>query len=155
MVITIKDEGLRFGARVGAVIYNKEKTKVLLEKQSEDRYVFPGGRIEIHEDSNTAIVRELKEELNLNISPKLKYIMEMFVSSPRTKYHEIGLYYLLSICEEEIPNNFHSLDADSVFMWVPIKMLDKYNVLGKPIKDKIINNQIKGDNLEHIIYREY
>jgi len=77
MVITIKEEGMRFGARAGAIIYNEDKTKVLLENQDNERYMFPGGRIDVHEDSETAIVRELKEELNLETDLKLKYIVEI------------------------------------------------------------------------------
>lgn len=155
MVITIKEEGSRFGARVGAIIYNEEKTKVLLENQDNGRYMFPGGRIDVHEDSNTAIVRELKEELNLKTKPKLKYIVEMFLDSPKTKYHEIGLYYLLTISENKVANNFHSLDGDGIFEWVSISELEDYKVLAKPIKEKIVNNQIVDDKLEHLIYREY
>lgn len=155
MVITIKEEGSRFGARVGAIIYNEEKTKVLLENQDNGRYMFPGGRIDVHEDSNTAIVRELKEELNLETKPKLKYIVEMFLDSPKTKYHEIGLYYLLTISENKVANNFHSLDGDGIFEWVSISELKDYKVLAKPIKEKIVNNQIVDDKLEHLIYREY
>ena len=68
MVITIKEEGKRFGARVGAIIYNEEQTKILLEKQREDRYMFPGGRIDLYEDSQIAIQRELQEELNITPS---------------------------------------------------------------------------------------
>ena len=85
MVITIKEEKTRFGARVGAIIYNETKTKILLEHQSNQLYMFPGGRIDIYEDSQNAINRELKEELNIKTSLKLKYIVEMFLKSPKTK----------------------------------------------------------------------
>ncbi len=155
MVITIKEEGSRFGARVGAIIYNEEKTKVLLENQDNGRYMFPGGRIDVHEDSNTAIGRELKEELDLETEPKLKYIVEMFLDSPKTKYHEIGLYYLLTISEDKVANNFHSLDGDGIFEWVSISEIENYKILAKPIKNKVVNNQIVDDKLEHLIYREY
>lgn len=40
MVITIKEDGTRFGARVGAIIYNKDKTKILLEYQSNNYICF-------------------------------------------------------------------------------------------------------------------
>ena len=50
----------------------------MLEKSSElDFYTFDGGRVKINEDTNTAIRREINEELGLkNISPKLMYIAE-------------------------------------------------------------------------------
>ena len=155
MVITIKEDGMRFGCRTGAIIYNEDKTKILLEKQGEDRYMFPGGRIDVHEDSDYAISRELKEELNLETNLKLKYIAEMFLKSPKTKYHEIGFYYLAQIKEEFILDNFKSLDGDSIFNWIPISSLNDYKVLAKPIKEKIINNEISSNTLEHIVYREY
>lgn len=155
MVITIKEEGMRFGARAGAIIYNEDKTKVLLENQDNERYMFPGGRIDVHEDSEAAIVRELKEELNLETDLKLKYIVEMFLDSSKTKYHEIGFYYLSTIKESEVKNNFKSLDGNGIFEWISISDLENHKILAKPIKDKIVKNEIKNDNLEHLIYSEY
>lgn len=155
MMITIKEEGTRFGGRVGVIIFNEDKTKILLENQDNGRYMFPGGRIDIHEDSETAIARELKEELDLAADLKLKYIIEMFLQSPKTKYHEIGFYYLATIKEDAISNDFKSLDGDGIFEWIFISELDNYKIMAKPIKDKIVNNEIINEELEHIIYREY
>ncbi len=155
MVITIQEEGTRFNARVGAIIYNEDKTKILIENQHDKRYMFPGGRIDVHEDIKTSIERELIEELNLKADLNLKYIVEMFIKSPKTKYHEISFYFVTKINENLIENNFKSLDGDSYFIWVPIKDLDKYKMLAKPIQDKIVNNEITDNNLEHIVYREY
>ena len=79
----------------------------------------------------------------------------MFIKSPKTKYHEIGFYFVTQIKENLIVNNFKSLDGDSYFMWIPIDDLNQYNMLAKPIKDKVINNEINTNVLEHLIYREY
>ena len=155
MVITMQEEGTRFNARVGAIIYNEDKTKILIENQYDKRYMFPGGRIDVHKDSKTSIERELIEELNLKADLNLRYIVEMFIKSPKTKYHEIGFYFVTKINEDLVENNFKSLDGDSYFIWVSIKYLDKYNMLAKPIKDKVINNEISDNGLEHIVYREY
>lgn len=155
MVITMQEEGSRFGSRVGAIIYNYDKTKILLEKQSDKMYMFPGGRIDVHEDSQTAIERELKEELSLSTDLKLKYVVEMFLKSSKTKYHEIGFYFITRIDENNVSDSFKSLDGDSEFVWVPINELDKYSVLAKPIKEKVIKKEIENDVLEHLVYREY
>ena len=155
MNITIKDDNMRFGVRVGAIIYNEEKNKILLENPKENKYMFPGGGIETLEDSKTAIQRELQEELGQTVDLTLKYTVELFLNIPNKKYHEIGFYYLTKIQETSIPNNFHSLDGDSTFKWVEISKLNNYEILGKPIKDKIFNSEINNSNLEHIIYKEY
>ena len=155
MVITMQEEGTRFNARVGTIIYNEDKTKILIENQHDKRYMFPCGRIDVHEDSKTSIERELLEELNLKANLNLKYIVEMFIKFPRTKYHEIGFYFVTKINEKLIENNFKSLDGNSYFIWVSIKDLDKYNMLAKPIQNKVINNEITDNGLEHIVYKEY
>ena len=153
MMISIEEDGARFSGRAGAIIYNEDKTKILLENQGRF-YRFPGGRIDVHEDSQKAIKRELKEELNISAELKLKYIVELFLNSLKIKYHEIGFYFVTSIKEDLIENNFKSLDGDSNYIWVPIKDLEKYNIL-KPVKDKLKNNEITNNNLEHLVYREY
>ena len=154
MIITMKEEGTRFGVRAGAIIYNEDRTKVLLENQGRF-YRFPGGRIDVHEDSQKAIERELKEELNLRADLKLKYIVEMFLNSMRIKYHEIGFYFITQINEDSILNKSKSLDGDSDFERILISDLDNYNIIAKPIKEKVISNEIFIDDLEHFIYREY
>lgn len=155
MIITIKDPGTRFGARVGAIIYNESHSKVLIEKQRENLYRFPGGRIDIHEDSEHAIQRELLEELHIKLDCKLKYILEMFVASPNTKYHEIGFYYLCQMDENMSKNHMQSHDGDTVFEWVPINRVQTYPMLETPIQSKVAEKDIKDDTLEHIAYREY
>ncbi len=155
MNITIKEDGIRFGVRAGAILYNEDKSKILLERQTKDRYMFPGGRIEVCEDSESAIVRELEEELGINVDLKLKYIAELFLKIPNGKYHEIGFYYLAVIKENMITNGFHTLDGDGTFEWIDVSKLNNYEILEKPIKDKIVNGKTMNYDFEHLVYREY
>lgn len=118
MVITIKNDGNRFGVRVAGIIFNHDKTKVFLQKQEKHNlYMFPGGRLEIHEDSETAIKRELKEELAIKEEVRLKYITESFIQFPDKRYHEIGYYFIVSIDEEKYGyksgKKYHSLDEEN------------------------------------------
>ena len=79
----------------------------------------------------------------------------MFLNSMRIKYHEIGFYFITQINEDSILNKSKSLDGDSDFEWILISDLDNYNIIAKPIKEKVISNEIFIDYLEHFIYREY
>ena len=57
-------DNFRFNARTSALIYNKDKSKILLfNVEGRDFYMLPGGRIEELEESSDTIKREIKEEI--------------------------------------------------------------------------------------------
>jgi len=166
MVITIKDEESRFGVRVAAIIYNKDMNKVFMQRQGEhDYYMFPGGRVEIHEDAKTSIIRELEEELGIkNEDVYLKYISENFISFPNKKYHEIGFYFITLIDEDKYNyydnNEYDSLDeahdGKSKFRWIGIEELEDVSIMPSCMKDKLFKKElIDSKEIEHIVYREY
>ena len=166
MIITIKDENNRFGVRVAAIIFNHDMSKIFMQKQNNhDYYMFPGGRLEIHEDSKTAILRELREELGINEDAKLKYITENFIQFPNNKkYHEIGFYFVVRIEEEKynykLDKTYNSLDEENdgktEFIWLDKNELKNYKIMPNFIVEKIINNNFDNvDTVEHLVYKEY
>ena len=62
----VKDD-YRFNARSSAIILNEKKDKILLFKVEDGRdyFLLPGGRIELYEDSLTAIKRETLEKIRI------------------------------------------------------------------------------------------
>lgn len=62
MNIDFKNNDNRFVARVSAIIFNEDKSKILLFGVDDGRsfYLLPGGRIEFFEDSLSAIKRKTK-----------------------------------------------------------------------------------------------
>lgn len=149
MPITIIDGNNRFNCRAGAIIYNEERTKILLENQDNKRLVFPGGRIDMNEDSLSALKRELKEELNIEVELSLRFVLELF----NKNYHEIGFYYMTQISEDKIEDNTKSNDYSGIFHWFPIEELEKYEIVATPIKNRIITKNIPIAP-KHIIYKE-
>ena len=75
----ILDNDKRFIARCAAVIYNKDKTKVLMFN-FKDYYMLPGGRIEFNETSLDAIKREIKEETGYDLKFTFQGVQENFLS---------------------------------------------------------------------------
>lgn len=54
----------QFIYRVSALIFNEDKTKILLFKvDGRDFYMLPGGKVREKEESKDAIKREIEEEL--------------------------------------------------------------------------------------------
>lgn len=132
MNIDFVNEKYRFNARSSAIIYNTDKTKVLLFNVGDDRdfYMLPGGRIMHFENSKDAIKRKIKEELGwlLEYNFCYKAIYDGKISNEPIKCHD---------------NEYQS------FKWVSLKELDNYKILPKSNKDLILENT----NLFHIIER--
>lgn len=64
MDIKILGNDLKFKYRVSAIFIRDNK--LLVNKYDENSYCLPGGYVEIGETSMEAMLRELKEELNLD-----------------------------------------------------------------------------------------
>jgi 8-oxo-dGTP pyrophosphatase MutT (NUDIX family) len=135
----------RFNARTSAIIYNKDKTKVLLFKvDGRDYYLLPGGRIKFNEDSLTAIKREIKEETNYDLEYKLCSIEENFLKIKKENIMQYNFCYK-SIYNGEIKQeHFKCIDNDGqTFYWININNLD--NITFFP---KISINYIKNNNID-------
>lgn len=61
-----------------AIIVDEEKEKILIAQRSETmslplKWEFPGGKVKLNESLEESLIREIKEELNLNI--KVNYAL--------------------------------------------------------------------------------
>ena len=129
----------RFNVRVAAYITYKDK--LLLEKNdSLDFYTFSGGRVKIDENTNTAIRREMQEELGLkNISPKLIRIEENIFPWLGKKVFQLLFVYHIELNEkdfESLPEGTRIKDSESEkIYWINKKDLKKYKCLPALIYD--------------------
>ena len=141
-------DNYRFNIRVSAIIYNKDKTKILIfNMEGNDYYMLPGGRIEMFEDSLSAIKREIKEETNFDLNYNLIQIQENFVTKGNQKIMQYCFCYE-AIFNGNIVEKFKCLDNDSqTFYWINLSDIDNYNIVPKSTYN-IIN---KSDILFHII----
>ena len=87
MNLDFTKDNYRFNARASAIILNEKQDKILLFKVEDGRdyFLLPSGRIELYEDSLTAIKREVKEELGYEIDFTLCSIQENFVIRKNVK----------------------------------------------------------------------
>lgn len=144
-----------FNARVSAIIYNKDKTKVLLFKiDDRDFYLLPGGKIKFNEDSLSAIKREIKEETGFDLEYKLYRIEENFLERDNENIMQYCFCYK-AIYEQEInETEFKCLDCEGQnFYWIDINNLDNIKVFPKINFEYINSNDINHVVNKDVVYR--
>ena len=110
---------------VAAIIHNPSKTKVFATKRGygefEGLWEFPGGKIELNETPQQALIREIKEELAVDIS------VSEFVA---TIIHDYPTFRLVMDCFWcEIVNGDITLIEASSAKWLSKNELDTVNWL--------------------------
>lgn len=114
-MISYQDGNNKFNFRVSAIILDKSKKFVLIH-QIKDRnfWLLPGGRTEMLESTDSAIARELEEELGIKkCKRKLKIIIENFFQLNQQTYHELCFSYLV-----ELPKNSPLFKKEGIFVGI-------------------------------------
>ena len=95
----------RFCYRVAAVIVDRGRVLIQLVEEGPDTsetpfYCLPGGRVEHGETALECIAREMREELEEEVQvERLLWLVENFFAHAGMTWHEIGLYFLVSLAE--------------------------------------------------------
>ena len=155
-MITFLRDNQRFNFRVaGIAIANN---RVLLHRlDRDDFWTFPGGRVELGETSQDALLRELKEELNADIEiVRMLWLVENFFEYNSQQYHEIAFYYLMQFPKRSPylnqDSSFPGIESDVSleFKWFPIdsNVLKKLPLLPSFLQDSLNNLPT---SVEHII----
>lgn len=154
--LTIKTELGYFNHRVAAVII-KDNNLLAQRNPIDNSYYLVGGRVAFGESTEEAIVREIKEELKIDIKNyKPLWINECFFTDNSKYYHEIGVYYQVDISDTEFKHyekSFEIIEGKRInnYEWLDIDNLE--NVILYP---EFIKNELKNQNreLKLIISRE-
>ena len=146
MDVVLKTENGRFNFRVCGIIMNGGKLLAMHDENSP-YYYLPGGRVKLHERVEDAILRELKEELDISaeIIRPLWVNQAFFVEEvSKDKFHEICFYFLIDTSKCALlkrGEKFTRKDGKHTltFEWLNIEELkDKY-LYPEFIKKEIFN----------------
>nr|WP_260986873.1 NUDIX domain-containing protein [Paenibacillus terrae] len=89
-MITFTEGQNKFNFRVAGIAVHRDRI-LLHTTLQDDFWNLPGGRVEFQESTDQALIREIREELGIDIQiDKLLYVNEDFFEYDRMKYHEIG-----------------------------------------------------------------
>ena len=100
-MISYEQKEKKFNFRVGGILESPDRKKILIHRLSNfDFWLLPGGRVEMLEDTENAILREIQEELGVSSEiDRLISITESFFDMKDKTYHELGFNYLLRLPE--------------------------------------------------------
>lgn len=158
--IIFKTDEYVFSYRVaGLLIHNG---KVLLQRPEDDNaYAIPGGHVAFGETNEETLVREFKEEVNVDIKVDvLKWVGELFFPWGNRPCHQICLFYSISLTDNSsipLDGTFwgtEQLEGRSFkleFSWIDIKNIETIELY--PIQAK---KYLAGgvNQVEHFVYKE-
>lgn len=132
MDISFKVENAKFNYRVCAVIILEGRILAMHDERSPYFYL-PGGRVEMGETVEHAVIREVQEELCIT----LKIIRPLWMNQAfftedvdKLNYHELCIYFLMDISETDIlsrGNKFSLQEGKHIheFEWLEFERLEK------------------------------
>ena len=105
MDISFLCENQKFNYRVCAIIVSEGKILAMRDERSPYFYL-PGGRVKMGETAESAVIREVQEELGvpLKISRTLWLNQAFFTEDvDQLRYHELCIYFLMDISDTNLP----------------------------------------------------
>lgn len=151
MDIKFETNDYKFNVRSSCIIKDKEHNKILLTNMraitDHEAFLLPGGRLELLENSEEAIKREIEEELNIKLDYKLISVEENIVKS--NKFHMLEFVYYAEI--ENLDSIACLDDGWDKFKIVEIKDIDNIDIRPKTVK-KLIKNDTYTNVTHNINY---
>ncbi len=146
MDLTLNVEDYKLNVRAGGVVIHNNK--VLTHRNlNDDHYCLPGGRIEIGENSEDTIIREIQEELGkvIEITGYVATI-ENFFEMKGSKYHELYFVHRIDfkdVEDKKINTTMHNKEGKEYlqYEWLDLNEIDKYNLLPLCLKDILKQKQ--------------
>ncbi|SHE46273.1 ADP-ribose pyrophosphatase YjhB, NUDIX family [Seinonella peptonophila] len=127
-MISFHQEKDRFNYRVAAILIHQQK--VLLHRFIDwETWLLPGGRCEWFEPSTKTVIREMEEELGIEVKiNRLCYIVENFFLDKGTNFHELCFYYLVQPVNwnpilDQTRFTIEENDSKFLFEWIPLDEL--------------------------------
>lgn len=158
MDLKIKTDEEEFHGRTCGII--KQDDKFLIMRVNQTSYFhIPGGHIEIGEDSEQAIIREIKEEIGCDIQEtNLFAIQENFWKRNNKNCHGIEFYYIIKPKNNLEMKDYQRIEIDKGeeklldFKWCTQEELKDIDLRPVNIRDMLINGDYS-KGLSHIVKR--
>ena len=116
-----------------ALIKNTENKILLLERARSKTWCLPGGRLNENEEWDIALLRELKEELNLDCSSPKPVGVNILIDDYQTKYCVYFSVTCVDISKLQIS------DEHSNFGWFGMQEVSNLNIEDEKVKNIVLD----------------
>ncbi len=158
-MIRFEEENNCFNYRVVGVAVHENRV-LLHQVEGDDFWAFPGGRAEFGETAEQTLIREMREEIGVEIEiVRLLWVVENFFAFADKQYHEIALYFMMRLpcaCKyllERGPFRGEDEGVKLVFQWFPCQaeMLS-----GLPLLPSFLQTAVQDlpESVQHIVHRD-
>jgi ADP-ribose pyrophosphatase YjhB (NUDIX family) len=156
-MITFEEGGKRFNYRVVGIALDVDRV-LLLRTEKDDFWFLPGGRVELLEPSQDALIREMREELEVDVRvERLVWVVENFFEYEGKSYHELALYFLMSFLPDSHLNEKSEAFVGNedglklIFKWHPLGKLEEIPLYPTFLRERLNSiHQIT----EHIVHTD-
>ncbi len=160
-MITFDRGQTRFNLRVVGVASDDDR--VLLHRgEWDDFWTLPGGRGEFLEPARDTLVREMREERAVDIRVgRLLWVMKNFFEYAGKSYHELALYFLMSLPPGSRPLSLHEFEGSEeltgggtlklLFRWFPLAGLEDIHLYPTFLRQGL---KSLPTTTEHVVHRD-
>ena len=123
--------------RVAVGILRQKNDILLCQRKRGGRYElkweFPGGKLEVGETIEQCLIRELREELSIEVS-------SLRVIETQSAFYEDGGMFEVTYCDVGSFTGKLTNNVFEQFRWVPISELSQFDILegNKPFVEKLV-----------------
>jgi ADP-ribose pyrophosphatase YjhB (NUDIX family) len=156
-VIEFDRDDQRFCCRAAAVILDNGRVLLQEDMLGQPFWILPGGRMEHGEPGAECIAREMREELQEEVRvERLLWFVENFFEHRGMRWHEVGLYFLVSLAEDSRfrgkgPHFGVETEIDLKFRleWHDVETLDGVRLLPSFLRRSL---RSLPERIEHVVH---
>ncbi len=127
------EKNTNFELIVRALIIRNNKV-LLCQTKGREYYFLPGGHVEFGETMHTALIREIKEEMDVSVS-NVNFIggIENIFTQNEKMIHEVSFIYQVDVDRDDVDARENHIE----FTWFSLDQILEINIVPPVIKDAI------------------
>lgn len=156
-MITFDTDTIRFTYRVAGIALH-ERHVLMQTTEQIDFWFPPGGRCELLEPAEATLVREMREELGVDVAiERLLWVVENFFVYQGKAGHELAFYFLMhlpndpALLVKNTPLLYDEAGTTLTFQWFPLDALEDVIIYPTFLRTAV---QQPPAGIEHLVHTD-